>query len=518
VRTDKGPVCGATTDGITSYLDIPYAAPPLGDLRWRPPQPHQPWTTTLPATKRLPVCPNPSTPAAWTTEDCLDLEVRMPAGTKPGADLPVMYENHGGGFIIEGRTDRGDNFVRSNHVVYVYVGYRLGILGFLAHKALGAHAGDYGLMDQYAGLRWVRQNIAQFGGNPHNVTIFGESAGGSSECAAMTSPDAKGLFHKAISVSAFYGYNDNIVWPKGDCDQEWFTEAQAQKQGAAYAKKVGCGNTADVAACLRKLPVATLVKAGGRIGDPEAGGTIAPIVNGTTIPMSPAKALATGQQASKVPMILDIAGDEFNGGMVTNIPNTQKLVANTPAEYTELLRKQFGKDTEDVEHHYPLSKYPSSAPYIAYRTAMADAFTVCPMLTFDDYAARHIPLYADVNNNRDFFGSGGYPDKTEPIGAFHSTTNILTHSDPSTLNPNQLVLQRQLLSERKAFVRTGNPNITGTPDWPQFTDSSQPVMSLLPAGDSMIVPASQLAAEHNCGFWSQVIPRYTGSHPWYAAN
>lgn len=516
VGTDKGPVCGATSEGITSYLDIPYAAPPLGDLRWQPPKPHRPWTKTLQATSRLPVCPNPSTPRAWTTEDCLDLEVRIPAGTKAGANLPVMFEIHGGGFIIEGRTDEGDNLVRSDHVVYVYVGYRLGILGFLAHQALGPHSGDYGLMDQYAGLRWVRQNISRFGGNPHNVTIFGESAGGASECDAMTSPDAKGLFHKAISISAFYGYNDNIVWPKGDCMQKYFTEEEAQKIGAGFAQKVGCGDVSDVAACLRKVPAATLVKAGGRIGDPQAGGTIAPIVNGTTLPMSPVKALATGQLASKVPLILDVAADEFNGGMVTDMPGTQHVVANTPAQYTQLLRKQFGAAAATVERRYPLSRYPEPAPYIAYRSVMADAFTVCPMLTFNTYAAKHVPLYVDVNNNNDFLGSGGYPDKTEPIGAFHSSTLILTHSPPDSLNPNQLVLQRQLLSGRGAFVRTGNPNTSGTPDWPRYTGPSQPVMSLLPAGDSMVLPADLLAGQHNCDFWSHVVPQYVGPHPWYA--
>ncbi len=516
VRTDKGSVCGATADGVTSYLDIPYAAPPVGDLRWKPPRPHEPWTTTLQATKALPVCPNPFTPPTRSTENCLDLEVRMPADAKPGDKLPVMYEIHGGGFVIEGRTDEGDNLVRADHAVYVYVGYRLGILGFLAHQALGAHSGDYGLMDQYAGLRWVRQNIDRFGGDPHNVTIFGESAGGSSECAAMTSPEAKGLFQKAVSISAFYGYNDNIVWPKGDCDQEFYTEEQAQKIGAEFAQKVGCGHDADVAACLRRTPTATLVRAGGRIGDPQAGGTIAPTVNGTTLPMSPAKALATGQEATKVPLILDVAGDEFNGGMVTDLPGGRHIVANTPAEYSQLLRDQFGSDAAKVEHAYPLSKYPDPAPYIAYRSVMADAFTVCPMLTFNNFAARHVPLYAEVNNNRDFYGSGGYPDKSMPIGAFHSTTLILTHTATDTLNPNQLVLQRQLLSERGAFVRTGNPNTPGTPDWPRYTDETQPVMSLLPAGDSVVEPASLLATEHHCGFWSQVVPQYVGAHPWYA--
>ncbi len=170
VQTKDGPVCGLTASSITSYLDIPYAAPPVGGLRWQPPQPHAPWTTVLPATAAAPECPSPgfpgSPPAAGTSEDCLYLKVEVPAGAKPGENLPVMYEIHGGGFLGTALTNDGDNLVHSGKVVYVFANYRLGILGFLADKALGSHSGDYGLQDQQAGLRWVQQNIASFGGNP----------------------------------------------------------------------------------------------------------------------------------------------------------------------------------------------------------------------------------------------------------------------------------------------------------------------------------------------------------------
>ena len=142
LQTQSGPACGVTTAGQTPYLDIPYAAPPVGGLRWMPPQPVQPWTSTYQTTQRGPECVQPGFPAgspplAGTSEDCLYLEVQEPAGAHPGQNLPVLFEIHGGGFLGEYRDDDGTNFVSAGPAIYVYVGYRLGILGFLADKALG---------------------------------------------------------------------------------------------------------------------------------------------------------------------------------------------------------------------------------------------------------------------------------------------------------------------------------------------------------------------------------------------
>src|SRR3984957_13730230 len=347
IQTKDGPVCGLTADNITSYLDIPYAAPPVGDLRWKSPQPHAPWTTVLQATTAAPECPSPgfppgSPPAAGTSEDCLYLKVEVPAGTKPGENLPVMYEVHGGGFLGTALTNDGDNLVDSGKVVYVFANYRLGILGFLADKALGSHSGDYGLQDQQAGLRWVQQNITRFGGNPRNVTVFGESAGGASTCDQVASPTAKGLFEHAISVSGFYNYQDNIVWSKADCKSTYFTEAQAQKVGAQFATKVGCGNVANVAACLRGVPAATLVEDGGQYTEPTAGGTIGPIVNGTNLTMSPAKAFATGH-VNHVELISDVGRDEFNGGVYANTPGLPVVVANTAAQFRQQTNQELAR-------------------------------------------------------------------------------------------------------------------------------------------------------------------------------
>lgn len=503
VQTQDGPVCGVTDGDVTSYLGIPYAAPPVGPLRWRPPQPATPWTSTLQATTPVAKCPSPgfppgTPPAAGTTEDCLQLKVQIPAGAKPGDKLPVMYELHGGGFLGEARTDDGQNLVRSGKVVYVYVGYRLGVLGFLADKALGAHSGDYGLEDQQAGLRWVQQNIAAFGGNPRNVTIFGESAGGASTCDQVASPTAKGLFEHAISVSGFYNYQNNIVWSKADCKSTYFTEAQAQRVGAQYAKQVGCGNAADVAACLRAVPVTELVEAGGQFTEPTAGGTIGPIINGTTLTMSPAKAFATGQ-VNHVDLISDVARDEFNGGVYTNTPGLHAVVATTAAQYRKLVHEQFGRLSATVEKLYPLSQFQS--PFTAYRTVMADSASVCPLLQTNKALSKYIPVYVDIDEDTD---NPAGENLTLPLGAQHSETNGLVHYPTSQLDPNQAALQTQVLAEWTHFARTGNPSAPHTRAWPRYSAAQHPVMLLQPADASYVAPAASVAAQHNCGFWDQV--------------
>lgn len=500
VATRSGPVCGVTAGRQTSYLDIPYAAPPVGKLRWTPPQPVRPWTATYQATQRGPGCLAPSYPPGQvqpgTSENCLFLEVQEPAGTRPGQRLPVMFEIHGGGFLGEFRDDDGTNFVGAGPAIYVYAGYRLGVMGFLADQALGPHSGDYGLQDQQAALRWVKDNIAEFGGDPDKVTIFGESAGGASVCDQIASPTANGLFQRGISISGYYNFTVNTIWWPADCKSALPDEAQGQRLGAQFAAKVGCANTPDVATCLRALPADTVVENGGQGLDPTGGGAIGPIVNGTTLPMSASQAFALGR-VNRVTVIIGVGRDEFNGGVYTNTPG-HTVVADTPAEYEQLVRQQFGPLASAVLRLYPVQHYPSPSPFIAYRTVMADAFSVCPSLESYARLARAIPVYAYEDDDADS------PGQTLPLGANHSAVNRLAHDVPGTLDPNQLALQEQVLSEWTAFARTGTPTAPGTPPWPLFAVPGNPVMSLQAGGDSALVPANSIATQHNCQFWGSV--------------
>jgi para-nitrobenzyl esterase len=213
VQTDSGPVSGATADGVTSYKGIPYAAPPVGPLRWRPPQPPASWTSVRAATAyghdcmQLPF-PSDAAPLGTTpSEDCLVVNVWVPA-KHSAAKLPVMFWIYGGGWVNGGSSPDvydGKEFAKGG-VVLVSINYRLGRFGFFAHPALtkeshGGLLGNYGYMDQIAGLKWVQRNIAAFGGDPKNVTIFGESAGGFSVHMLMTTQLSDGLFERAIVES-----------------------------------------------------------------------------------------------------------------------------------------------------------------------------------------------------------------------------------------------------------------------------------------------------------------------------
>jgi para-nitrobenzyl esterase len=501
VNTENGPMCGMVKDGGASYLGVPFAAPPVGPLRWQPPAPVAAWTTAFQATQAGPSCPQAPFPIgsnvnAMTNEDCLTLNVYVPANAGPG--LPVMVEIHGGGFVI-GAPPNGAHLAASGHVIVVAIHYRLGILGFLVNKALGEHSGDYGLLDQIAALRWVQRNIARFGGDAHNVTLFGQSAGGASVCDAIVSPVAVGLFQTGISESGFYNYNVNTIWSaRGDCKSELLTEAKALQLGEAFAKKVGCGTAADMAACLRALPARTLVDQGGQVSTPEAGGTIGPTINSAVLPVSPAMAFKTGRFPNKIPLMIGVTRDEFNGGLYTS------QVANTPAQYQEMLQQQFGDRTSKVMSLYPVARFPNSSPFIAHRTVMADAFSVCPALVADQQLARHIPVYAFENDNAATPQGNAARRGALPLGAFHNGENpFLFPSATLTLDANQAVFGDQIIAQWAGFARTGNPTVDGAPDWPPYSKGRR-VMSLVPAGNSALIPTATLNLQHNCDFWNTV--------------
>ncbi|QXJ21438.1 carboxylesterase family protein [Actinomadura graeca] len=495
VQTDAGPVCGTAGDRITNWLGIPYAAPPVAGRRWKPPSRHPGWTSPLQATEPGSACPQPSDfrPGS-TNEDCLKLNVRVPA-VSGGGPLPVMVQLHGGGFRL-GTPSDGTRLAKAGQVIQVEMEYRLGIVGFLSHASLGANSGNYGLQDQQAALGWVRRNIARFGGDPRNVTIFGPSAGGSSVCANMASPTARGLFDKGIIESGEYSSLRGVdtTWQPQDCATRLPTRAEAQRAGARFAAAVGCGTAADVAACLRGVPVQTLLdKAGNGLGADS--GTIAPIVDGKTLTTSPGKAFASGT-FNKVPVIHGVARDE-----------TQILPAETPAAYEELVRRQYGEHAPEVLKRYPLARFPQPAAYIASRTILADANSVCPALLNDRRLAEHVPVYAyqfDDTNPPPL----PFVDSSKPAGALHvGEFGYLFHGTfpgQPPLNPNQRPFLEQLTAQWSGFARTGDPTVDGTPLWTRFSSKDKAVMSLLPAGDSQM--NFDIARQHNCAFWNRLAP------------
>jgi para-nitrobenzyl esterase len=496
VQTTTGPVCGTVVNGDKAWLGIPYAAAPVGSLRWAPPRPHAPWTDTRAATSFGSMCQSPRNVPS--SEDCLFLNVWRPPG---GKNLPVLFHIHGGGFF--GGSGNGDYTLLANtgHEVVVSINYRLGIFGFLANSALGTHSGNYGLQDQQAALRWVQDNIGAFGGDPDNVTIFGESAGGSSVCHQIASPAAAGLFDKAISTSG--EYNTLFGVPEQaprtpedleiqDCKSKLPSQKQANSIGSDFAAAVGCGSgTADVAACLRNVPVADVEHAAYTPGDGYqygGHGTIAPTLNGTTLPRTLRQALTTGK-VNRVPVIAGVARDE-------NLVASQ---VNSPAQYRQLVKDQYGPIADEVLRRYPLRRFGS--PWLAWRTLAADSTAVCPALATARALARWTQVYEYQVND------GDAPPRSmtgEPMGSRHVADWFLTPSPD--LDVNQQVLQAQELAYVTHFARSGRPTAPFTPRWPKFNTGHR-VMSLAPGGDTEEMIPAQINLVHKCGFWDRVSPK-----------
>lgn len=493
VQTDRGPVCGTTGDGVRSWLGVPYAAPPLGELRWAPPKPHAPWTSTLEATQPGSPCPQPPGLGPGSTdEDCLRLNITAPQqpGQKP---LPVMVQLHGGGFRL-GAPGQGTHLVKEGGVLHVGVGYRLGIFGFMAHKGFGPNSGNYALRDQQAALRWVQRNIAKFGGDPGNVTIYGASAGGSSVCANTASPTAKGLFHKGIAQSGEYNSlrGVDVQWQAQDCKAELPTESEAQQAGTRFATALGCGDVADPAACLRALPVEkVLEQAGNGIGPDK--GTQGPAVDGEVLTMSPGRAFAEGK-VNDVVLMHGVDRDEV-----------QLPAAESPEEYKALVQQQYGPLAEQVFELYPIKRFPEPSAFIAYRTIVADSNSVCPALINDERLAEHIQVFAYQVDSADappmFF-----LDETKPNGSYHvnEVQFLSPFGDQTELSANQKTFGAQLTAQWTGFARTGNPTVDGTPYWPRFTTDDNAVMSLVPAGDSEVT--REISRQHHCDFWKRHTP------------
>jgi para-nitrobenzyl esterase len=423
-----------------------------------------------------------------------------------------MVEFHGGGFVFFGPDD-GSPLVTSGRVVYVGVNYRLGIMGFMADSAFGPHSGDYGLQDQQASLAWVQRNIAAFGGDPHNVTIFGASAGGSSVCDAIASPTAAGLFQKGISESGEYNalVGPETAWQPQDCKTLLPTEAEADQAGSAFSAAVGCSNASDVATCLRSLPIASL------INQEEAGtglapdnGTLGPIVNGTTLPMSPIQAFATGR-VNRVDLVIGVARDEDYGGA--------GVLVNSVAQYQQLIIQQYGpRLAAKILALYPPSRFPDwsngqptpATLFIAHRTVVADSDAVCPALANDRRLSYSMPVYAYEMDDADapsvFFLPAGVAN-----GSYHVDETFLLFDSAATtaqLDPNQQAMANQLKAEWTGFAGTGDPTVNGAPAWTRYRPGNQAVMSLVEAGDSAMT--NDIAAQHNCDFWDAIAPRVFG--------
>ncbi len=308
VLTDRGAVTGSSANGSWGYLGIPYAAPPVGQLRWQPTAPHACWTTPIAATSFGSICmqvDSTNTTQSLGDEDCLTANVWAPATATPTSRLPVMVFIHGGGNVQGSSADQaadgtylyeGSLLAAHANVVVVTFNYRLGALGFLAHPSFGATSGNYGLDDQLFALGWVQRNAEAFGGDPTRVLLFGQSAGAVDVCALVASPLAKGLFSAALMES-------------GGCVAE--TAAAAATFAGTFAHTVGCDTAADPAACLRGLTAAAVTLAIPEPADVAAPkqGDYQPNVDGVALTGMPHDVIAAGGH-NHVPLVIGSNSNE----------------------------------------------------------------------------------------------------------------------------------------------------------------------------------------------------------------
>ena len=464
VMTARGPVRGVVEDGIAHYYGIPYAAPPVGPLRWRAPEPAVAWTAPRDAARRAAACPQADgllLAGSATDEDCLFLNLWTPPA--PAATpRPVLVFIHGGGFNggtgNDGQYD-GPELARRGAVVVTF-NYRLGQLGFLGHAALAAEdtahhsSGNYGIMDQQAVLRWVRDNAAAFGGDPGNVTIFGESAGGISVCAHVTSPVSAGLFHRAITQSGPCSF---LITPLRDEDARAPVQSAAS-QGRLFAQALGCDAAADVVACMRSRSVEQVLAAAPRPIELERyGARYQPTIDGYVLVESPWAALTAGR-FNRVPFITGSNQDEgtvFTRGMT--IPDE--------AAYRAAVRPLLPDHVDDVLRLYPASAFPS--PLAAFTAFAGDAVFGCASrVQARLVSATGTPAYqyyfSRLNRAGSILGLGVYHSAEIPY-VFGRFTGLFTRTDADT------AVADAVGSAWVHFARTGDPNGAGVPMWPAYT-------------------------------------------------
>jgi len=461
IHLADGDVQGTINGSTRQFLGIPFAAPPLGALRWKPPVPPQPWQNVLQANAfALPCAQLESIQAAASdNEDCLYLNVWTP-DPAPKKPRPVMVWFHGGGNQngsagdpvpfpnVPGLFYDAHVLAGERDVVVVTINYRLNAFGFFAHPALAAedptypYAGNQGLLDQHAALEWVHANIAAFGGDPKKVTIFGESAGSFDVCFHMVSPASRGLFGRGISES-------------GGCTTRTPTAAEGAAAAEEFTAAVGCGGAADELACLRQLPVSALLA---QVAQAE-GGITNPIVDGGFIPDQPRTLFDSGNFA-KVPYILGSNADEGTLFFI-GVP-----AVTTEAEYLAALQTRYGALAPQVAAVYPASSF--ATPQDALVRAFGDQILVCPTYDTARRAAAggaHTYLYnfARVLPIRLLQLIG--------LKAFHGSEIVYVFGSIHLPTPADETIAETVRAYWTRFAKSGNPNGPGRTRWPRYRDA-----------------------------------------------
>jgi para-nitrobenzyl esterase len=491
VRTANGAVRGVVTAGGYVFRGVPYAAPPTGRLRWRAPESAANWRGVRDATTFAPSClqrlDGGFAPPGELSEDCLYLNVYTPTiGDRQGPGRPVLVWIHGGGLATDGARNYDPTQLAAEGTVVVTINYRLGALGFLSHPALASRAGgpsgNYGLMDQQAALRWVQRNIGEFGGNPDNVTIAGESAGGLSVLAHLVSRGSRGLFEKAIVQSGTFALAQRTL-------------ADAEAFGEAFAANVNCAD--QTARCLRSKPAQTLV-------DTFPTAAIPGVVDGKVLTESIGTALAAGRFA-RVPILNGSNHDEeliFVLGLGVAVSGGT-FVGLDPAgisdgNYQQQIQSTLGVSAARaaaIAAEYPTSAYP--LPSFAFSALVGDANFACTALQLNSWTSGRVPTYAYE------FNDDAAPPRygVLPLATHTSELPYLVDLPNAPIQVPLNAAQQGLAADMRAawanFAATGDPSTPAVP-WPSFNVGGE--------GLSLVTPHPQLdtgfASRHHCAFWA----------------
>ena len=472
VKVEQGMVQGKQENGITIYKGIPFAAPPVGNLRWKAPQPAPAWQGVKQTVNFAPSPVQGGNPPSGKNEDCLYLNIWTPA-KKSKENIPVLVWIYGGGFSFGSTAEpvyNGEALAKKG-VVLVSIAYRVGPLGFLSHPELSSESkdhvsGNYGLLDMISGLQWIQKNIAAFGGDPRRVTIFGESAGGISVSMLCASPLAKGLFHGAISQSGgSFGPPRSVTYP----GENLKTLPMAEAAGIAYAKSAGAKSIAE----LRSIAADSLPGGWGS-------GSAWPIIDGKVIPDDQYNLYEAGKY-NNVPVLIGYNSDEGLSFTRTKDPN----------EFVNGVKQRYGKFADQILKAYPAGD----------TTLLKTARDLARDAAFGWHTWSWARLQSKTSTSKVYlYYFDQHPDY--PVGSprfgqgsphAQDVAYVFQHLDKSNSDwrPSDDLISEAMATYWTNFAKTGNPNGAGVPEWKPFSNLNPAVMYFQQQPHLGAVPSSR---------------------------